>query len=154
MMSKWSTGGQPYMGEHFDNCYLLYTKSRDADLLSQSNWRSIIKYLDEKKAIYSIIGASHWLCGYIDQILISPDNQESVDIGNQITKKLSEYPVFDDDDYSDLESEKAHEMLQEIRKDIENLEPGKKLYWGDHIVPTITDDEIIEIIYNYGMVTE
>ena len=153
-MPKWSTGGQPYMGEHFDNCYLLYTKSRDANLLTQSNWRTIIKYLDDHNAKYSVVGFSHWLCGYVDQILISPGDQHSVDVGNEITKELQEDPIFDEDDYSELKSEKAHEMLKDIREDIDNLEPDEELKGWSHIIKTMTDDEIINVIYEYEMVTE
>jgi hypothetical protein len=154
VMQKWSTDGQPYMGEYFDEYFVLYSQTRDAGLLTQSNWRTIIKYLDERMVVYRIVRFSHWLCGWIETILIHESEKKSVEVGNEITQKLSEYPIFNEDDFSDLESEKAYEMLSEIKNDISNLEPGEKLKGWSHINETMTDDEIIDTIYNYGMVTE
>jgi hypothetical protein len=152
MMEKWSA--QDYIGQRFNNHYVLYTHSRDSDTLVESNWRSIIKYLDEKKAVYIIARFSHWAVGWIEQILIKESEKESVDIGNDIIMQLRNYPVFDDDDYRSLQDEKANILLDEIMADIRDLEPGDALGWGCHITPTMSREEIYDAILDYGMIEQ
>ena len=152
MMSKWD--GTGYIGTSFDDYYILYSRNRNSDTITESNWRSIIKYLDKQRAHYRIERFSHWLCGWIEQILILETDKVSVDIGNDITIQLRNYPIFDDDDYSELQVDKANILLDEIMADIRDLEPGKTLHWGDHINPNMTRDEIYDVILDYGMIDQ
>ena len=75
-----------------------------------------------------------------------------MDIGNDITIQLRNDPIFDDDDYSELQVDKANILLDEIMADIRDLEPGETLNWGDHINPNMTRDEIYDVILDYGMI--
>ncbi len=150
MMRKWD--GMGYIGTRFDDYYILYSRNRNSDTITESNWRSIIKYLDKQCAHYRIERFSHWLCGWIEQILILETDKVSVDIGNDITIQLRNDPIFDDDDYSELQVDKANILLDEIMADIRDLEPGETLNWGDHINPNMTRDEIYDVILDYGMI--
>ena len=149
-MQKWL--GQDYMGTRFDNYFVLITHNRDSGTLEESNWRSIIKYLKKVKAHFRIVSFNHWAVGWIEEILIKESWKKSVIIGNEIRKKLEDYPIFNEEDFSDLEWDKARAMQEEIRTDINNLDPGDKLYWGDHITPDMTDEQIIDTIMDHGMI--
>ena len=150
IMQKWS--GQNYMGTRLDDYFVLITRNRDSGVLEESNWRSIIKHLKKVKAHYKIVSFNHWAVGWIEEILIKDSWKKSILIGNEIQEKLENYPVFNDEDFSDLEWDKAGDMAKEIRNDINNLSPGDKLYWGDHIKPDMTDEQIIDTIMEYGMI--
>ena len=150
-MQKWN--GQDYLGKRFDDYFVLYTTNRDADTLTESNYRSIRKYLDDHPHVaYTIFTASHWACGWIEQILIYSGDAASVSFCNKIIEKLDDYPVFNDEDFSDLELEKAHEIQKEIRKEIDNLEPDEDLTGWEGITKDMTDEQIINEILSSGMI--
>ena len=150
-MQKWS--GENYIGKRFNEYFVLYTQNRDSGILEQSNFRCIEKYLKAKKAVYEKVSFNHWAVGWIEQILIQDTEKESINIGNEIEEKLKGYPIFDEGDFCNLESDKAHELLEEIRKDISNLDTDEELkYWGNEFNKHMTDEEIINTIYDTGMI--
>ena len=152
MMEKWEHASN-YMGESFTDYFVLLSHSRDSRILEESNWYSAIKILDEKKAEYQIIRSSHWLCGWVEMIIIHENNQDSIDIGNDILEQIEKYPVLDDSDFSDREWEAISELADQIQKDIENLDTGESLKgWGDGITRDMTRDQIIDEIQDSGMV--
>lgn len=151
IMQKWI--GKDYIGPDYREYFILYGRHRDSNNREESNWRSILKYLEKKPEVkYIIFRASHWAVGWVEQILIRQDDNISVSAGNEIVATLSEYPVFNDDDYSNLQWEKAREIQKEIRNNIENLDDRKQLHWGRQFNEKMTDDEIMDAILESDMV--
>jgi hypothetical protein len=150
-MQKWS--GRDYIGKRFDNYFVLYTHHRDSGVLDESNFRSIRKYLDAHPHVsYLIVPFNQWAVGWIEQILISETDGGSVSFGNKIIEKLEGYPIFNEDDFSDLEWENIMELRDMIRTDINNLDADEELTGRSHITKGMTDEEIENVIRDHGMV--
>lgn len=91
---------------------ILYTRTRDSDVLTNTNWEVLEETFeeDEEKGI-SIIRIGSWACGWVEYFCIS-DNATS-EIQNQageIACRLAEYPVLDEQRYCEKEHEEAEEV--------------------------------------------
>lgn len=108
-LSTWDSASN-YAGDRPDG-YYVYTTHRDADLLRQSNYDAILKALTEAETAanldYTCVDEhdfGHWAVGWTRQIVIRPSAPESViRLAESLLECLEEYPVLDDDDYSERE---------------------------------------------------
>ena len=139
-MQKWSRS-ENYIGETYNDYYVLLSRHRDSGLVEESNFQSALKMLNGESDTVKVIRFSHWLCGWIEVILIHESDKESIDKGNEIEKALESYPILDEEDFYERESERREEILEEIRKDIAN-ECGDQ--W--RLSNNATDEEIYEIV--------
>jgi len=139
-MQKWSRS-ENYIGELYYDYYVLLSRCRDSGLVEESNFQSALKMLNGESDTVKVIRFSHWLCGWIEVILIHESDKESIDKGNEIEKALESYPILDEEDFYERESERREEILEEIRKDIAN-ECGDQ--W--RLSNNATDEEIYEIV--------
>ena len=139
-MQKWSRS-ENYIGELYFDYYVLLSRCRDSGLVEESNFQSALKMLNGESDTVKVIRFSHWLCGWIEVILIHESDKESIDKGNEIEKALESYPILDEEDFYERESERREEILEEIRKDIAN-ECGDQ--W--RLSNNATDEEIYEIV--------
>lgn len=129
-LTKWTskdpaTGTQNYLGTDCSNYYIVYTKTRDSDILAESNYAGILADLNTKfdnHESIQVLSFNHWACGYYDQIAIDSDlaTKDILDYAEKILNDLDRYPVFDDEDYSNRRCEQAGLDLEELKKDIEN----------------------------------
>ncbi len=91
-------------------------RTRDSDLLTISNFETSQKMLRDygcDSDDWTVIGFNHWGCGWVDYLVVSardgdgPDKARSVIDG--IAKRLEDYPVLDEDDFSRREYEDMEE---------------------------------------------
>lgn len=88
-------------------------KTRDATVLDESNFDSALELLkgyDESVEVHSF---GHWACGWYELILIESDSEAQL-IAEGIVKELENYPVVNEDHYSNLQYERASEYWQRI----------------------------------------
>ena len=142
-MKKWSRS-ENYIGETYYDYYVLLIHTRDSGLVEESNFQSALKMLNGESDTVKVIRSSHWLCGWIEIILIHESDKVSVDKGFEIEKSLESYPIFNEEDFYERESEKRDEYIEEIRKDIAN-ERGD--WWI--LTKNATDEEIWEMAERY-----
>ena len=142
-MEKWSRS-ENYIGETYYDYYVLLYRTRDSGLVEESNFQSALKVLNGESKTVKIVRAKHWLCGWIEVILIHESDKESVEMGFEIEKALESYPILDEDDFYERESEKREELIEEIRKDIAN-ECGDR--WN--LTNNATDEEIYDMAERY-----
>jgi hypothetical protein len=107
-MQKWSRS-ENYFGETYYDYYILLFRHRDSGLVEESNFQSALKMFNGESDTVKVIRFSHWLCGWIEMILIHESDKESIDKGNEIEKALESYPILDEDDFYERESEKRDE---------------------------------------------
>jgi hypothetical protein len=150
VMPKWS--GQNYIGAQFNDYYIVCSHHRDSGILQESNFRVIKAYLEKHNIVFKCVSFSHWVVGWIEEILVQEDNKESVEYGNYCVVQLEQYPIFDDNDFSNLESDKINELTEQIRNDINNLDSDESLSGWPNIDKTMTNEQIRDIIYDSGMI--
>ena len=113
----------------------IYAHNRDSDLITESNFESYQKLLDDfikehdangdilDDYEYSIHRDSHWACGWVEFIVIPAltskgEVTEIFKYALSIQGRLDDYPLLDDDDHSSKEYEAAIEFITD------NLIPG------------------------------
>lgn len=124
-MPTWQTPDS-YMGFDPIGDYCLYAKTRDSDILTESNWdeiqkelKTILKTLPKPESRYDGYGkelpsawlytwsASHWACGWVEYMMIRADApKELIEKANEIYSMLKfEYPILNEEDYSERQYE-------------------------------------------------
>ena len=143
LMQKWRRTDN-YIGESYNDYYVLLSRNRDSGLVEESNFWSALKALNGESKTVKVIRASHWLCGWIEMILIHESDKDSIDKGIEIEKALENYPILDDEDFYERESEKETEMYDQIKYDVEH---GLFAYWD--LPEDYTDEDIWERVKRY-----
>lgn len=119
-----------YGGFSPDGDYVLLTRHRDSDALSRSNWERVYADLDcqpfdsssrframpdnfgARPAVYDW-RASHWAVGWVEYLMIRADAPQAIrDKAQAIADQLENYPVYDEDHYSELEWNEACEYWE------------------------------------------
>ena len=98
-----------YAGEEFPDLYVTLGQHRDSGVLDRSNFRSFLKALGGESDTVRVIRAGHWLVGWIEFIGIHKDDAVALEAADEMAAALKDYPVVDEDDYSELEREEANE---------------------------------------------
>ena len=140
LMEKWSRS-ENYIGESYNDYYVLLSRNRDSGLVEKSNFQSALKMLNGESDTVKVVRSSHWAVGWIEVILIHESDVISVSKGNDIEESLESYPILDEDDFATKEGERSDELMEEIRKDIAN-DCGK--WWN--LSNNATDEEIYDVV--------
>ncbi len=145
-LKKWIDTGS-YMGDDLSEYYVLIAHTRDSELLEESNWDCIKAELEKRFTFADSIEGikanselllgyfSHWACGWIESIMIHESNEKALMIGDDIKAELLNYPVYNDDDYSE----------KQFNSWYANCETAVKDYLNDNSIEGM-DDKIGEII--------
>lgn len=95
-----------YWGEHGDWLSVI-ARTRDSGCLEESNYSTALKMLrevaEENEDFYEE-HASHWLCGWVDTIVVKPGS-EAETMAEEILARTEDYPVLDEDDWTEREHE-------------------------------------------------
>ena len=143
LMEKWSRS-ENYIGESYNDYYVLLSRNRDSGLVEKSNFQSALKALNGESDTVKVVRSSHWLCGWIEMILIHESDKESIDKGNEIEKALDNYPILDEDSFSEMLTEKEIEMYDQIKYDADH---GLYAYWD--LPKDYTDEDIWERVERF-----
>lgn len=132
-MQKWKHHDS-YGGFSPDGDYVLYARTRDSQILTESNWDYIVKKLnvlafdngsysdckglnDSRAAAYHW-RAGHWACGWIEYLMIRHDAPpEIIAAAQSIHDDLESYPVLDEDDYSTRQYDAAEQYWSEMSEE-------------------------------------
>lgn len=121
-LSEYFKTSSAYWGERSD-WLVVYAVHRESDCLSRSNYRCLVASLAGDK--FKLAGAkgcqtltddvaieeaSHWAAGWVQYLVINPANTELVAKAEKLLEKIDDYPVLDDSDYSELETEEADKV--------------------------------------------
>ena len=83
--------------------------TRDSSCLERSNFQVATKMMEDVDSeCFEIERYSHWACGWIETLVIDPDNKAAVEKGNEIITLISQYPILDEDHYSQLQDDEAY----------------------------------------------
>jgi hypothetical protein len=97
-----------------EHLLVLLTRNRDSDILSESNWHTVLEYLGGESDSVQIIRHGHWACGWIEYLMIDSRDAEKRTLGEQVESRLADYPVFNEDDWSNREYEAACTAWEEM----------------------------------------
>jgi hypothetical protein len=83
---------------------------RDSDALSRSNFTCMLSALGGESDTVHVVRESHWAVGWIEWIAIHESDAKALRVADDIVAALEEYPVINEDHYSELEHEEANEV--------------------------------------------
>ena len=85
-------------------------QNRDSECLDQSNFATALALLGGESETVEVHRFGHWACGWVEIIIVDNTVPSNVIAVQGITDRLYNYPVLDDDDYSEREGAKIHEV--------------------------------------------
>ena len=97
--------------DQLDWLVLPVTRNRDSGLLPQSNWACVDSSLENLEE-WEIVRFSHWACGWFEIIIVKP-NSKAHQLASEIAERLENYPVLDEDDYSNRELEATYSNIDD-----------------------------------------
>ena len=107
-----------YMGDTFYDYYVGPGRHRDSDIVANSNFDAALEMLGgEREPNVIVEHASHWAVGWVDVILVHKNAKKKVAILQEIMDKIEDYPVLDEDDWSQKEMEAYDEHYKDWGRD-------------------------------------
>ena len=97
-------------------------RNRDSDCLANSNFDCALKSLGGESDDCKIHSFNHWACGWLEIVIVRPDTA-CARIAEEIENSLSDYPVLDDEDYSQREWTMASDYWCGMR-------PRERIQWA------------------------
>ena len=108
-----------YIGQTWDGWLVFLGRNRDSYLLTNHNFETALNRLREVMSMTACdalgeetvcaVRESHWACGWVEWIAIHPSDARAVEVAREIAESLDNYPILDEDSYSDKEWESASE---------------------------------------------
>lgn len=89
------------------------SQTRDSGCLERSNFQVAIEMLGGESEAVEVNRFGHWGPGWFEIIIVDPSS-DKVRIVEQIESSLADYPVLDDEHFSNLEHETAHETWEQM----------------------------------------
>jgi hypothetical protein len=96
-----------YVGASWDGYYAAPVgQSRDSDTVERSNWEAQIERIPESDTVI-IVRESHWAVGWVEWLAIHESDTMALAEAEAIGEELEEYPILDEDRWSELELEES-----------------------------------------------
>ena len=103
-ISKW-TMPKNYMGAEWHGYYAAPVgRSRDSDTVERSNWDAQSERIPESETVI-IVRESHWAVGWVEWMAIHESDKTALAEAEKIGEELEDYPILDEDRWSELEFE-------------------------------------------------
>jgi hypothetical protein len=95
-----------YAGDGMGDLVVVVGRNRDSDILSESNFQCALDMLGGESKNVKVGRFGHWACGWFELVMVNPRSKKHLKIAYDIQKSLDNYPVLDESDYNDRQSEK------------------------------------------------
>lgn len=155
---------ESWVGKSWYGWFIGLAQSRDSDALTRSNYECFVKALkelpdvfvddscnaygwDEVNTVYRVY-ESHWACGWVEWVAIHPSNTAAIKLADEMMCQLEDYPVLDDEHYSELESEEVCEYwsfmgmrdrIELCAKNNESIFAARRDYPPDRVYDDLRD---------------
>jgi hypothetical protein len=79
-----------YFGAEWPEYYVAYGHHRDSDVLSESNFYSLLRRLGGESETVLVIRESHWAVGWVEWIGIHPSDETAVRLATECLEQLED----------------------------------------------------------------
>lgn len=111
-----------YAGEVWPCYYSFLGQSRDSDALERANfdagWEAV-KATNPEHA--QIVREHHWAVGWVEWIAIHQDETEALKVADRIKGGLEDYPVVDEELWTEYEEEEARQVWRDCYRTKERV---------------------------------
>lgn len=101
-------------------------QSRDSDALERSNFAVMLRALGGESETVRVVREGHWAVGWVEWIAVHQDDKRALQIADEQAARLSNYPILDEDHFSEVEIEDANETWTRCFSDKERLDYIRK----------------------------
>jgi len=119
-------------------------RNRDSLCLDESNFHTAVTLLGGESETVEIHRFGHWACGWYEIIIVKPEGW-AADIAAKIEADLDNYPVLDEDDWTNRESEAKWEYWDSLPLSIkvdECRDAGVSIFAARGSIPERIYDEL------------
>lgn len=102
------------------------SQTRDSGPLDRSNFECFLKAMGGETEDVQICRFGHWGPGWFEIVLINPAKPELVKLAEDMENSLADYPVLDDMDFSQKETDEANEVWRNCYRPKDRLEYIRK----------------------------
>lgn len=113
-LDNWNNYSGPNHGEKV----MVLSRSRDAEILEDSNFECALERLGGESKHVEVVRASHWACGWIETIIVSPKSLKALNEAYNIREELDTYPVLDESDFCERENEYQSEFADSVKEEL------------------------------------
>lgn len=100
---------------------VLMCQTRDSDVLTESNWHVALTELGGESEDVQILRFGHWACGWLEYMVVNPDCS-LYDRALELYEEIQDYPILDECDFSERESEAADQVWLDCFSNSERVE--------------------------------
>ena len=134
---------QCYIGAQWNGYYRAPVgRARDSHCLTESNWGQQWQALEPLKAdcldsdgdeISSpcVVSENHWAVGWIEWVAIHESNEAALREADRLAERLENYPVLDEEDFSEREREEADKVWKDCYRPKERIAYIRKASLGE-----------------------
>lgn len=100
-----------YAGAHWDGFHSSgFGQSRDSDALERSNFRCAWTAISKASPEAQVVREGHWAVGWVEWIAIPSSDAAGIACAEKLCEECRDYPVLDEDDFSNEEEKEAQEV--------------------------------------------
>lgn len=93
-------------------------RNRDSEMLDESNFEAALERLGGEGKNVAVERFGHWGCGWFELLLVNPKSKKHVKIAFEIHNDLQDYPLLDESDFCERESEYQSEYAENVKGDL------------------------------------
>lgn len=120
-LTRWEVPDS-WFGKHWNGWFVGLGQHRDSDALGRSNFRAALEALGGESETVQVVREGHWAVGWIEWIAIHESDERALTVQYEIEGSLKSYPVLDESDWSEEESEEANEVWSNCYNDRERID--------------------------------
>lgn len=94
---------------------------RDSDCAEQSNFSAMLEMLGGESDTVQVVRESHFLVGWVEWIAIHQDDEKSLRIADDALGRLEDYPILDEEDYSNREYEECERVWSDCYRESDRI---------------------------------
>jgi hypothetical protein len=87
-------------------------RNRDSDCLTESNFHTALALLGGESESVEVHRFGHWANGWFEIIIVDPTDAARVSTAQEIESSLDDYPILDENDFSEREETAANETWE------------------------------------------
>lgn len=107
-LKRW-TLPDSYAGAHWPDYFVFLGQHRDSDTLTRSNFTCGLDAIGGETETVKVIRERHWAVGWVEWIAIHQSDATALQKADEIAAGLEDYPVVNEDHWSELEYNEAWE---------------------------------------------
>jgi hypothetical protein len=129
-------------------------RNRDSGVLDEVNFKGFLEALGGEDDDVEVHRFKHWLCGWLEILIVNPSNEEKMQIAYGLAASLEDYGVLDEEALSAAQHEAAQEDWdnwgrREVEQALSRMIEGQE--WEDTDADALADEWLTADVAENGL---